>query len=248
MRDKLPRSAIFVITEYGHRDLTEQCVKSIPPHHNIYVGNDGCTEVFHQTIPGANVIDWAKNVRYVKNANRTAQVATGYMGTEAVMIISNNDMIYNENAINILVDYVIKHKCIAGPTLTMPRIFVPDGGKGAHIQHYDINGLHLRPDAPVDITALSGCCLAMTVGTWRRLGGYDEDFIDYSSDNDLCIRALQNGIPVRYVPEAVVDHLAGKSYTDGHLPHRELLILDQKTLKMKHPRSEWNNTGIFKYE
>lgn len=247
MNNKSKHTAIFVITEYNHRDITEKCVASIPKHHNIFIGNDGFADLFGKRIDKANVIDWPDNVRYVKNANRTAQVATGYMGPEQVVIISNNDMIYTEESIDILVSYILENSpCIVGPTLIMPRIFVPDGGKGTHIQHYDINGLHLRPKEPVNITALSGCCLAMKIGVWRSLGGYDRRFIDYSSDNDICMRAIKKGFKVQFLPDAIVTHLAGRSYTDGHLPEREAFLKrDQQMLKAIHPNSQWNPTGIF---
>jgi GT2 family glycosyltransferase len=49
-----------------------------------------------------------------------------------------------------------------------------------------------------------------------EIGGFDEDFFLYFEDADLCRRAGVAGIPVRYVPAAVVTHLGGGSSSEDY--------------------------------
>lgn len=44
-----------------------------------------------------------------------------------------------------------------------------------------------------------------------ELGGFDERFFMYFEDADLCRRATAAGMPIRYVPSAVVIHIGGAS-------------------------------------
>lgn len=49
-----------------------------------------------------------------------------------------------------------------------------------------------------------------------QIGGFDEKFFLYFEDADLCRRAGVVGIPVRYVPAAVVTHLGGGSSSEDY--------------------------------
>lgn len=51
---------------------------------------------------------------------------------------------------------------------------------------------------------------------FHEIGGFDEDFFLYFEDADLCRRARVAGIPVRYVPAAVVTHLGGGSSSEDY--------------------------------
>ena len=51
---------------------------------------------------------------------------------------------------------------------------------------------------------------------FEEIGGFDEDFFLYFEDADVCRRAGVAGIPVRYVPAAVVTHLGGGSSSEDY--------------------------------
>jgi GT2 family glycosyltransferase len=51
---------------------------------------------------------------------------------------------------------------------------------------------------------------------FNELGGFDEQYFLYFEDADLCRRAGQAGIPVRYVPAAVVSHIGGGSSSEDY--------------------------------
>ncbi|MDQ3690376.1 MAG: glycosyltransferase family 2 protein [Chloroflexota bacterium] len=58
---------------------------------------------------------------------------------------------------------------------------------------------------------VSGACFAIGRDAFWELGGFDERFFMYFEDADLCRRAEEAGMPIRYVPSAVVTHVGGAS-------------------------------------
>jgi GT2 family glycosyltransferase len=65
--------------------------------------------------------------------------------------------------------------------------------------------------ATIDVTMVSGACLAIGREAFAELGGFDRRYFMYFEDADLCRRATRAGWPIRYVPDAVVDHIGGAS-------------------------------------
>jgi GT2 family glycosyltransferase len=59
---------------------------------------------------------------------------------------------------------------------------------------------------PKDVASASGAGCALTRELWERLGGFDPEFFLYCEDLDLSLRVWQQGLRVRYVPEARVWH------------------------------------------
>jgi O-antigen biosynthesis protein len=52
--------------------------------------------------------------------------------------------------------------------------------------------LLFRPVRPV--AAVTGACLLIRTSTWRRLGGFDEGYVNGCEDVDLCLRARAAGL------------------------------------------------------
>lgn len=63
----------------------------------------------------------------------------------------------------------------------------------------------------VDTSMISGACFAMGRAAFEELGGFDERFFMYFEDADLCRRAAIAGMPIRYLPSAVIPHIGGAS-------------------------------------
>lgn len=68
----------------------------------------------------------------------------------------------------------------------------------------------------IDISMVGGACFAIGRSAFLELGGFDERFFMYFEDADLCRRATNLGIPVRYVPDAVVRHVGGASSSEDY--------------------------------
>jgi N-acetylglucosaminyl-diphospho-decaprenol L-rhamnosyltransferase len=80
----------------------------------------------------------------------------------------------------------------------------------------------------IETTFVSGACFAIGTDAFRELGGFDERFFMYFEDADLCRRAAAAGMPIRYLPSAVVRHVRGASalgdYPFGPLRSRSLRL------------------------
>ena len=63
----------------------------------------------------------------------------------------------------------------------------------------------------IDVSMVSGACLAIGRSAFKELGGFDTRYFMYFEDADLCRRATRAGWPILYVPDAVVDHIGGAS-------------------------------------
>jgi GT2 family glycosyltransferase len=61
---------------------------------------------------------------------------------------------------------------------------------------------------------VSGACFAIGRQAFEELRGFDERFFMYFEDADLCRRASAAGMPIRYVPDAVVTHIGGASSSE----------------------------------
>ena len=63
----------------------------------------------------------------------------------------------------------------------------------------------------LETSMVTGACFAIGREAFWELGGFDERFFMYFEDADLCKRAAAAGMPIRYVPSAVVTHIGGAS-------------------------------------
>ena len=69
---------------------------------------------------------------------------------------------------------------------------------------------------PFYTSMVSGACCAIGRAAFEELGGFDERFFLYFEDADVCRRAGQAGMSIRYVPGAVVPHIGGASSSEDY--------------------------------
>jgi GT2 family glycosyltransferase len=113
------------------------------------------------------------------------------------------------------------------------RLLYPDG----RIQHAGIG--FQEPGVPVhgmrfadgndpavvidrDCAAVTGACLLMPKRFFTQIGGFDEEYVMYVEDVDLCLRVWNEGKRVRYCGSSVVEHLESASTVD--LERRDALV------------------------
>jgi GT2 family glycosyltransferase len=69
---------------------------------------------------------------------------------------------------------------------------------------------------PISTSMVSGAVCAIGREAFLEIGGFDEDFFLYFEDADLCRRVLRAGMPIRYLPQAVVTHIGGGSSSEDY--------------------------------
>ena len=95
----------------------------------------------------------------------------------------------------------------AGSFFTMTGILLHMKGK--------LNGRH--PSSPTDIFSAQGACMLIRRSLFERLEGFDEDFVVYFEDTDLCWRAWLLGYKVRLIPFSLIFHSSGRTTSkSGH--------------------------------
>lgn len=69
---------------------------------------------------------------------------------------------------------------------------------------------------PVSTSMVSGAVCAVGRSAFHEIGGFDERFFLYFEDADLCRRAGEAGMSIRYLPHVEVPHVGGASSSDDY--------------------------------
>lgn len=223
-----------IIVNYNSFDLTKQTIDSLNKYTSgfnyelIIVDNasqDGSGRKLAQEFKDDVVIFNKENIGYGPANNRGLAVAKG----EYVLIL-NNDIIFSENSLGILIDY-LKNK--NEKILIAPRLLNADGT----VQHsvYSFQTLWLSfttyfflyklfPKSKyfnryylinrginevTEVETVTGAFMLFRKRDLLELGGFDEDYFFYGEDNDLCKRFKENGGKIIYYPHTSIIHLKG---------------------------------------
>jgi len=72
-----------------------------------------------------------------------------------------------------------------------------------------------------DVTFASGCALFVRRSVLKELRGFDPRFFMYEEDVELCLRASESGIRIRYIPHSLVLHRVQGSSRDSSNERRD---------------------------
>lgn len=166
-----------------------------------------CLTALSFTAPDVEVIIANYGGTFAQNCNKGADKATG-----DILIFLNDDTIPQPGWLKPLIAPIPERAGITGA-----QLFYPDGC----IQH---SGVYF--DAPDNILtahnmtwesksgprdAVTGACMAIHVGLFHALKGFDEGYVNGYEDIDLCLRAKKQGVVIRYVAESRIIHLESQS-------------------------------------
>jgi GT2 family glycosyltransferase len=94
-----------------------------------------------------------------------------------------------------------------------------------------------------EVPAVSGALMLVDRRAWQQLGGFDQSFLLYGEDVDLCLRARRQGWRPRVVPDATFQHAVGAS-TPG--PARTVLVMrGRATVVRRHLRPGTRSLGCW---
>lgn len=80
-------------------------------------------------------------------------------------------------------------------------------GKVVHLGGHEKDGPAVSEKKPVSF--ITFCCVMLPRAVIEKVGYLDEDLFMYCEDVDYCIRLADAGVPLWYVPDAVLHHKAG---------------------------------------
>ena len=118
---------IYCIVEYGHRELTLDCIKSIKEQDKeglIFVGNDAYPYPLRPFPNGFKPVlfDYIENKSYTANTNRVVRDALLEVEEgEYCLFVINNDITFLSNSIHLLSEFAMNNKCICSPSIVVPK-------------------------------------------------------------------------------------------------------------------------------
>lgn len=249
----------IVIISYNNKVLVENCINSAHKTSKnliqdiIVVDNfsqDGTCEYISRKFPHVKLICLDKNYGYSFAVNRGVEKCTSEF-----VIISNSDVIFTENSIEILLQKLQKGKNTA---VCFPRQIFPDGS-----YQYSYGDLPSILAGLKDIFLINsfenffrelifnkfgidfpkyrfgyadGAILAVKRHIFNQIGGFDESFFFYSEDADFSLRVRKNGYKIKFCPKSRIIHLRGGSSDPNKFSYEttKKLALSKLTLAKKH--------------
>ncbi len=154
------------------------------------------------------VVSPGRNLGFAAGCNAGAEAANG-----EVLVFLNPDTVAGDGAIDRLVE------TLDDPSIgiAMPRLCLLDSptllnsrGNLVHVAGFAWVGGHGEPVETAtelrDVPFASGACLAVSVSTFRALGGFTDELFLYGEDLELAWRARMKGLRVVMNPRADVFH------------------------------------------
>lgn len=228
------RSLAIVIVSYNVRDELDACLRSIVGHTAplstaITVIDNGSRDGTVDRVRGA----W-RDVRLIETGHNLGFARANNIGIRATpgafVLLLNPDTIPREGAIAALVRGLDSH---AEAAAAGPRLVDEDGaaelsfgwsiGPLGELRQKVVGGLYRRGVSSAvrrverwtreagERDWVSGACLLIRRKDLEAVGLLDERYFLYTEDVDLCVQLRQRGRTIRFVPEAEVVHLRGRS-------------------------------------
>ena len=207
---------------------------------------DGSVEMLREKFPDTAVMVFSRNWGFTGGYNRAL------MQTDAeYFLLLNSDIEVTQNWLEPLENWMDTHpECgICAPKLhswTDRKMFEYAGAAGGYIDRFGYPYCRGRVlgfteedrgqyDTPENVFWVSGACLMIRSGLYRKLGGLDERFFAHMEEIDLCWRAQLSGYKVTVVPKSMVWHIGGGSLPAGspkklYLNYRNNLLMLRKNL------------------
>jgi len=209
--------ASFIIPLYNCRAHSRECLRTLqdtlPPGlaHEILLVDDGSTDgtrTWLATLPSpVRVLLNERNLGFAGTCNRGAAAARGRL-----LFFLNNDLVLLPGWFEPM------RELLAHPATGLVGNVQLDAATGA-VDHAGVTFNHqgkpghlrrvpwlARLAGSHEVPALTGACCAVRADTWRRLGGFDDGFVNGGEDVDLCLRARAAGLRQRVSVRSVVRH------------------------------------------
>jgi len=182
---------------------------------------DGSLVALEEVDGPVRVIQTGDNLGYGTAANRGLQEARG---TYAAVL--NPDLVMAPGALRTMVDFLSENgrRGLVGPRLLdgegkvratcgkRPRLSDAICRKFLlHLVFPYLTFRRIRPVTPASVGWVTGACMVARRSALEAVGGFDEAIFMYFEDVDLCLRLVEAGWDVCYLPTAEGRHVGGES-------------------------------------
>jgi GT2 family glycosyltransferase len=174
-----------------------------------------------------------QNCRLVKTNKKVGYAEATNIGinnsSSEYILWCNNDLLFTENAINLLISFLDDNKNFA---IAGPQLLNFDGSKQESGSHLDINvftllleklhiikivkfiynKIHNKKNYPFDVKITTGACCLIRRNSLEEIGGLiDERFYMYCEEFDLSRMLRKKGFNIAVIPKSIVIHLGGQT-------------------------------------
>ncbi|MDZ7586811.1 MAG: glycosyltransferase family 2 protein, partial [Patescibacteria group bacterium] len=223
------------IVSYNTKALLRRCLASIYKYTRelnfevIVVDNastDGSAVMVSKNFPQVKLIRNRQNYFYARANNQALKIALG-----KYFLILNSDIFLKTNALKRLVDYLNQHRKVGAAE---PRQVYEDGRIASTgschntiwLDLVELTGLHrlIKPKSlstfrmanqnreltyPAEV--ISDGAMLIRTGLFKKIGGYDERFKLYYTENDLCHKIQTKKLNTVHCGSAQVFHTVSAS-------------------------------------
>ncbi len=234
------KKTAIVILNWNGKKLLEEFLPSVvrfSSEATIYVADnassDDSVSFIKNTFPSVKIIQNTENFGFAKGYNQALRFVE-----EEYYALVNSDIEVTENWLDPIIELFENEPDTA---IIQPKIldyknkqqFEYAGAGGGFIDQYGFpfcrgrifqtlekdNGQY---DDCIDIFWASGACFFIRKEIYRKLGGFDEDFFAHQEEIDLCWRAFNQNLKVKYCGQSTVYHVGGATLKDSN-PHKTFL-------------------------
>jgi len=228
---KMKTTVSICIVNFNTRALLKRCLRSIISHqssvvsHEIIVvdngSSDGSAKMVEKEFPQVRLIKNKDNKFFTVAYNQAAKKARG-----RYLLILNSDTYFVDQSLKKLVAFMDKHPEIGiaeGLQIEENGKIIPTGTletspwidfcqltvfgrlvKGRRVKKFLLSSWDRRESKEVEV-ACDAFALVRT-DLFKKISGYDENFLLYYTENDLCKRIRQAGFKVFHYAGAKVIH------------------------------------------
>jgi N-acetylglucosaminyl-diphospho-decaprenol L-rhamnosyltransferase len=169
--------------------------------------SDGLVDELVSIVPGARLIRSRVNLGFAAGVNAGAREARGDL-----LVLLNPDVLVGAGWSDAI------REPWGGEWAAWMGLVTLDGGREINtsggVLHFTGLGwagqlgrtVADAPREPAEVGFLSGACLAVPLMTWRRVGGFAEEFFMYCEDVDLSLRLRLMGGKLAVIPSIRVTH------------------------------------------
>ncbi len=200
----------IIIVNYNGKKILKDCLDSIFASElmgntvEVIVVDNASSDASDQLLseyPLVKTILNSENMGFAKANNQGAKIAQGEW-----LFLLNNDTILQQPTLYRLLAFA-KTKPDAG--LFGPQLLLPNGR--VQVQGSALSQSQYRTLVPKKVNFLVGAALLIRKDRYVEVGGFDENYVFYNEDVDLCKTLIKAGHPLYYVPQAKLTHIGGAS-------------------------------------
>lgn len=213
--------AIILVNYNGLKD-TIDCIQSIEKSNAqsqiVVVDNaskENEAEIISKKFPEVKTIRSETNGGFSAGNNIGIQWALD-QGYDYIALL-NNDTVIAPDMLELLCDSTSDRSVSAPKMLYFSR---PDviwyGGGRINRKTGNAEHIYMNQKDPGDTKVrkcdfATGCCIMIPASVFQKVGMLDEKFFMYCEDTEFCLRFMEHGISINYVPSAKLWHKVSQS-------------------------------------